>query len=141
VMRDVNIAVAVETERGLLAPVVRRADTKGVLQIADELATLVSRARVGKSQPDDLEGGTFTITNLGMHEIDVFTPIINPPQCGVLGVGRIRPRAVVRGDGVCIRRTVWLSLTFDHRMVDGAPAARFLRCIKQHVEQPGDQLG
>jgi pyruvate dehydrogenase E2 component (dihydrolipoamide acetyltransferase) len=140
VMRDVDIAVAVDTERGLLTPVLRKADTKGVIQVADELAELVGRARLGKSQPEDLEGGTFTITNLGMHEIDAFTPIINPPQCAVLGVGRVCPRPVVRADGLCIRKTVWLSLTFDHRMVDGAPAARFLQCVKQYVEQPGDIL-
>jgi pyruvate dehydrogenase E2 component (dihydrolipoamide acetyltransferase) len=141
VMRDVDIAVAVETERGLLAPVVKGADTKGVLRVADELAAMVDRARLGTSKPEDLEGGSFTITNLGMHEIDVFTPIINPPQCAVLGVGRICPRPAVRGDGLCIRKTVWLSLTFDHRMVDGAPAAQFLRCVKQYVEQPADVLG
>jgi len=141
VMKDVNIAVAVDTQRGLLSPVVKRADTKSILQIADELATLVGRARSGKSQPEDLEGGTFTITNLGMHEIDAFTPIINPPQCGVLGVGRICPRPVVTGDSLAIRQTVWLSLTFDHRMVDGAPAARFLQCVKQFVENPEEQLG
>src|SRR4030042_7115808 len=110
------------------------------LQIADELATLVGRARAGKSQPEDLEGGTFTITNLGMHEIDAFTPIINPPQCAVLGVGRICPRPAVRGGSLSIRKTVWLSLTFDHRMVDGAPAARFLQCVKQYLEKPEDQL-
>jgi len=140
VLRDVDIAVAVNTERGLLTPVVRKADTKGIFQVADELAELVGRARLGKSQPEDLEGGTFTITNLGMHEIDAFTPIINPPQCAVLGVGRVCPRPVVRGDGLCIRKTVWLSLTFDHRMVDGAPAARFLQCVKHCFEQPGDIL-
>ena len=140
VMRDVDIAVAVDTERGLLTPVVRKADTKGILQVAGELAELAGRARLGKSQPEDLEGGTFTITNLGMHEIDAFAPIINPPQCAVLGVGRICPRPAVRGDGLCIRMTVWLSLTFDHRMVDGAPAARFLQCVKQYVEQPGNIL-
>ena len=126
---------------GCLTPVLRKADTKGVIRVADELAELVGRARLGKSQPEDLEGGTFTITNLGMHEIDAFTPIINPPQCAVLGVGRVFPRPAVRGDGLCVRKTVWLSLTFDHRMVDGAPAARFLQCVKQYVEQPGDILG
>jgi len=140
VMRDVDIAVAVDTERGLLTPVVRKADTKGIFQVAGELAELAGRARLGKSQPEDLEGGTFTITNLGMHEIDAFTPIINPPQCAVLGVGRICTRPAVRGDGLCIRKTVWLSLTFDHRMVDGAPAARFLQCVRQYVEQPGGIL-
>ncbi len=141
VMSDVNIAVAVDTLRGLLSPVVKGADTKSILQIADELAAMVGRARSGKSQPEDLEGGTFTLTNLGMHEIDAFTPIINPPQCAVLGVGRILPRPVVTGDSLVVRKTVWLSLTFDHRMVDGAPAARFLRRVKQFIEKPEDNLG
>jgi pyruvate dehydrogenase E2 component (dihydrolipoamide acetyltransferase) len=141
VIQDVNIAIAVDTPRGLLSPVVKHADAKNILEIADELAALVDRARSGRSQPDDLEGGTFTITNLGMHEIDAFTPIISPPQCAVLGVGRICPRAVVKGDSLVVRQTVWLSLTFDHRIVDGAPAARFLQRIKQFVERPEGDVG
>jgi pyruvate dehydrogenase E2 component (dihydrolipoamide acetyltransferase) len=140
-MKEINIAVAVETERGLFAPVIGRADTKGIHQIADELEALVVRARLGKSEPADLQGGTFTITNLGMHEIDAFTPIINPPQCGVLGVGRIWPRPVAQGDVVVVRKMVWLSLTFDHRIVDGAPAARFLRRVKEYIEDPEGKLG
>lgn len=89
--------------------------------------------------PDDLRGSTFTITNLGMYDIDAFTPIINLPECAILGVGRIVARPVVLGEGaeeVAVRKMMALSLTFDHRLVDGAPAARFLRQVKRWVEQP-----
>ncbi len=89
--------------------------------------------------PDDLRGGTFTITNLGMFEIDAFSPIINLPECAVLGVGRIVAKQVVvdpEAERVAIRRMMFLSLTFDHRLVDGAPAARFLQRVKLYVEKP-----
>ncbi|MDQ6601097.1 MAG: 2-oxo acid dehydrogenase subunit E2, partial [Chloroflexota bacterium] len=94
---------------------------------------------LGKAARDDLQGGTFTITNLGMYEIDAFTPIINLPECAILGIGRIVARPVVvdqEAETVAVRKMVALSLTFDHRVVDGAPAARFLKRIKQFVEQP-----
>ena len=96
---------------------------------------------MGKSLPDDLSGGTFTITNLGMYDVDAFTPIINLPEAAILGVGRIQPKAVVR-EGEIVARQMWtLSLAFDHRLVDGAPAARFLQRIKQLVENPYLLLG
>ena len=88
---------------------------------------------------DELQGGTFTITNLGMYEIDAFTPIINLPECAILGVGRIVPKQVVvdaEAERIAIRQMVFLSLTFDHRLVDGAPAARFLQRVKQFIEKP-----
>jgi pyruvate dehydrogenase E2 component (dihydrolipoamide acetyltransferase) len=132
----VHVALAVDTERGLLVPLVRDADRKGLVEIARELRELIERARVGKALPDEMSGSTFTITNLGMHEIDAFTPIINLPEAAILGVGRIKARpAVVEGE-LCVRQTMWLSLTFDHRLVDGAPAARFLKRVKQLIEQP-----
>jgi pyruvate dehydrogenase E2 component (dihydrolipoamide acetyltransferase) len=135
-LREIHVALAVDTDRGLLVPVVRSADRKGVAEIAREVRELVERARTGKALPDELSGSTFTITNLGMHEINAFTPIINLPETAILGVGRIKARpAVVEGE-LCVRRTMWLSLTFDHRLVDGAPAARFLQRIKQLVENP-----
>lgn len=137
----VNLGMAVDTERGLLVPVIRDADQKGLRAFGAEFRALVERARVGKSLPDDLSGGTFTITNLGMHEIDAFTPIINLPEAAILGVGRIQAKPVVR-DGEIIVRQMWtLSLVFDHRVVDGAPAARFLQRIKQLVENPYLLLG
>jgi pyruvate dehydrogenase E2 component (dihydrolipoamide acetyltransferase) len=126
----------VDTERGLLVPVVREADRKTVIEIAASLRELTERARSGKSLPDDLTGGTFTITNLGMYGIDAFTPIINSPECAILGVGRLRETPVVYEGSVSVRPVVVLSLTFDHRLVDGAPAARFLQHISQLTEQP-----
>jgi len=135
----VHLGVAVDTERGLLVPVIRDAHTKSVQTIAGESARLIGQARAGKVSLDDLKGGTFTITNLGMYDIDAFTPIINLPECAILGIGRIVARPVVvdeEAETVAVRKMVALSLTFDHRVVDGAPAARFLKRIKQFVEQP-----
>jgi pyruvate dehydrogenase E2 component (dihydrolipoamide acetyltransferase) len=137
--RAVNIGIAVDTERGLLVPVLRDAQEKSLRQVAAESAVLVEQARAGRISPDDLRGGTFTITNLGMYDIDAFTPIINLPECAVLGVGRIVPKQVVVDAGagrLAIRHMLFLSLTFDHRLVDGAPAARFLQRVKQYVEKP-----
>jgi pyruvate dehydrogenase E2 component (dihydrolipoamide acetyltransferase) len=133
---EVNVALAVDTERGLLVPVVRDADHKGLVEIAREVRGLVERVQSGTALPDELTGSTFTVTNLGAYEIDAFTPIINLPETAILGVGRIKPRPAVVDGEVCVRQTVWLSLTFDHRLVDGAPAARFLRRIKQFIEEP-----
>jgi pyruvate dehydrogenase E2 component (dihydrolipoamide acetyltransferase) len=140
-MSSVNLGMAVDTERGLLVPVIRDADRRGLRALGTELRALVDRARVGKSLPDDLSSGTFTITNLGMYDVDAFTPIINLPEAAILGTGRIQPKAVVR-DGQIVARHMWtLSLAFDHRLVDGAPAARFLQRIKQLVENPFLLLG
>jgi pyruvate dehydrogenase E2 component (dihydrolipoamide acetyltransferase) len=134
----VHIGLAVDTERGLLVPVLRDAHTKSVLRIAQESAPLIERARSGRVGPDDLRGGTFTITNLGMYEIDTFTPIINLPECAILGIGRILAKLVVVNaqNEYQVRQMVALSLTFDHRVVDGAPAARFLQQIKHDIERP-----
>jgi pyruvate dehydrogenase E2 component (dihydrolipoamide acetyltransferase) len=133
---SIDIGLAVDTPDGLLVPVVRDAYGRSVGQIAEATADLVARAGSRQVAPDELRGGTFTITNLGMYQIDAFTPIINLPQCAILGVGRIQERpAVVKGE-VVPRRLVFLSLTFDHRVVDGAPAARFLNTIREYVEEP-----
>jgi pyruvate dehydrogenase E2 component (dihydrolipoamide acetyltransferase) len=132
----IHIGLATDTERGLVVPVIREADRKGVAQIARERRDLAERARSGKLRPDELSGGTFTLTNLGAYEIDAFTPIINPPEGAVLGVGRIVKKPVVRDDELRPGMTVVLSLTFDHRLVDGGPAARFLQRIKTLVEKP-----
>lgn len=132
----VNIGVAVDTERGLVVPVVRDVQSKSLRVLAQEMDDLLSRASQGKALPDELTGGTFTLTNLGMYEIDAFTPIINPPECAVLGIGQLVQKVVVVGREQAIRTRVALSLTFDHRLVDGAPAARFLQRVKQLVEQP-----
>jgi pyruvate dehydrogenase E2 component (dihydrolipoamide acetyltransferase) len=133
---DVNVGMAVDTERGLLVPVLRKANTKSVKQLAGEFRALVERARLGKSLPDDLTGGTFTITNLGMYGVDEFTPIINLPEIAILGVGRIRSEPAAVNGQIMIRQMMRLSLTFDHRIVDGGPAARFLQGISRYVESP-----
>jgi pyruvate dehydrogenase E2 component (dihydrolipoamide acetyltransferase) len=136
---SVHIGQAVDTERGLLVPVVRDVQNKSLRQIAQESAGLVQRARAGQVTAAELQGSTFTLSNLGMYDIDAFTPIINLPECAILGLGRIVAKQVVvdaAGERVAIRHMLFLSLTFDHRLVDGGPAARFLQRIKQFVEQP-----
>ncbi len=134
----VNVGLAVDTERGLLVPVVHDADRLRLPQIAAETARLVAAARSGRIAPDDLSGGTFTLTNLGMFGVEGFTPVINLPECCILGVGKIVRKAVVvdAQDTVTVRPTMTLSLVFDHRVIDGAPAARFLDRIAQLVEDP-----
>jgi pyruvate dehydrogenase E2 component (dihydrolipoamide acetyltransferase) len=133
----VNVGIAVDTERGLVVPVLRNVQAKSLHQLAPEAEELLGRASQGRALPDELTDGTFTITNLGIYEIDTFTPIINLPECAVLGVGRLNRKPVVAaGDTTALRTMLALSLTFDHRLVDGAPAARFLQRVKQFVEQP-----
>ncbi len=135
-LHGVHLGLAVDSDRGLLVPVIRDADHLGVAELATRFRALVAKAREGKSLPDELTGGHFTITNLGMFGVDMFTPIINLPECAILGVGRIRPEPVAVGQDVQVRQTMWLSLTFDHRLVDGAPAARFLQALARYVESP-----
>jgi pyruvate dehydrogenase E2 component (dihydrolipoamide acetyltransferase) len=137
----INLGMAVDTERGLIVPVIRDADTMGLREFGTRFRDLVSRTREGKSLPDELTGGTFTITSLGMYDIDAFTPVINLPEAAILGVGRIQPKPAVRDDKVVVCHMITLSLAFDHRLVDGAPAARFLQHIKRLVENPYLLLG
>ena len=137
----IHIGLAVDTPEGLLVPVVRDVQSKSLRQISAESARLIEAALARQLQPDEMQGGTFTITNLGMYGIDAFTPIINLPQCAILGVGRILARPWVVGDQVVPRKIMALSLTFDHRIVDGAPAARFLDTIREYVETPALWLG
>lgn len=151
---DINIGVAVALDRGLVVPVVRQADQKSLDTISSEVADLVERAR-GSGLPntrpnarsnalanalsmDDLQGGTFTITNLGAMDIDGFTPILSPPQCAILGVGRIVNKPAIYQDQIVARQLLTLSLTFDHRIVDGAPAGAFLRDVKRAIEGAGE---
>ncbi|NLF00563.1 MAG: 2-oxo acid dehydrogenase subunit E2 [Anaerolineales bacterium] len=133
---SIHIAVAVDTEAGLLAPVVRDVPSKSIGQIAEELRGLADRSRAHALTADELSGGTFTVTNLGTYGIDAFTPIINLPQCAILGVGRIIRKPAVWNDQVVPRHMLALSLTFDHRIVDGGPAARFLQTVREYVEEP-----
>ena len=133
-----NVGVAVDTERGLLVPVVHNADRLTIPGIAAETARLVAAARSGRVAPDDLGGGTFTVTNLGMFGVEAFTPVINLPECCILGVGMIvrKPVIVDQDDTIVVRSRLTLSLVFDHRVIDGAPAARFLDRIVQLIENP-----
>jgi len=135
-MPGINLGLAVDTERGLLVPVVRDVPAKSLRQINQEINSLAERAIKGRSLPDELSGGTFTITNLGAYEIDAFTPLINPPECAILGVGRIVSKPVGLNGQIVLRETLALSLSFDHRLVDGAPAAKFLQRVKQLIERP-----
>ncbi len=135
-LRPVNLGIAVDTDRGLLVPVVRDADHKGLRAFGEELRQMVERARTGHSLLDDITDGTFTITNLGTYDVDAFTPVINLPEAAILGVGRIVEKVVPYQGQIAIRKMLTLSLVFDHRLNDGAPAARFLQWIKQQVETP-----
>ena len=117
-------------------PVVRHADRATVVQLSSAIRELSERARTMRLRPDEMQGSTFTVTNLGMFEIDGFTPILNSPDAAILGVGRVHRRPVAVEDRVEIRPTMVLSLTFDHRVVDGAPAAQFLQRVKHILEHP-----
>lgn len=137
-MGEVNIGIAADTPQGLLVPVVRRVDKLSIEEIAAESARLVDAARHGGLKIDDLSGGTFTISNLGMFGVSHFTAIINPPQVAILAVGGMEKRVVVLdNDAVAARPCLTLNLAADHRVVDGALAARFLQRLKQILETPG----
>lgn len=132
----VNMGVAVAVENGLLVPNIKDAHTMSVTEIHEMVAVLAEKARTGKLVRDEYSGGTFTITNLGMYEIDEFTPIINPPEVGILGVGSIVDTPCAVDGKVEIRPVMTLSLTYDHRVIDGAPAAEFLRYVKTLLQNP-----
>ena len=135
-LADINIAVAVALDDGLVVPVVRNADKIGLAAISEQVKTLADKARNNQLTPGELQGGTFTLTNLGNFGVDAFTPIINPPECAILGVGRIVKKPIVHNDEIVIRSMLTLSLTFDHRVVDGAPAAQFLQTVSQYIQNP-----
>lgn len=135
-VEPVNVGVAVAVEDGLVVPVVRNADRKTLEEVSVELAGLVAKAREDRLALADISGGTFTITNLGMYGIDSFTPIINPPEAAILGVGRIGERAVAINGQMVLRPMMSLSLSFDHRILDGVPAAQFLQRVRQLLEEP-----
>ncbi len=135
-VREINVGVAVSLQEGLIVPTIRRADAKHLAEIARESRDLANKAREGKASYAEVTGGTFTITNLGGYGIDAFTPIINSPQVGILGVGRVIEKPAVYQGEIAKRSMMFLSLTFDHRMIDGAPAAEFLRAVKDHLENP-----
>ncbi len=133
--KHVNLGVAVDTPRGLMVPTIFNADEKSLLEISKEVKTLAEAARSGSISPDLLTGGSFTVSNLGSMGVEVFTPVINPPQTGILGVCTITQRVKEVGGEMKIYPAMGLSLTYDHRVVDGAPAARFMKELCANLEK------
>lgn len=133
---QINIGLAVAVYNGLIVPSIHQANQKGLSVLTQETKELGTKAREGKLTPDEMEGSTFTISNLGMYAIDGFTPIINPPETAILGVGQISEEPVVINGEIKIRPMMVLSLSFDHRVIDGAPAAAFLTDLKNNFQNP-----
>lgn len=134
---SIHIGIAVDTDAGLLVPVVRDVPALSLAQVSRQTRDLAQRARERKLAPEEMQGGTFTLTNLGTFGVDHFNPIINPPECAILGVGRIQRRPAVIEDRIVPQDQISLSLTFDHRAMDGAPAARFLQSLSSCIERAG----
>ena len=132
----VDLGVAVGTELGLVVPVLRNADNKSFAYIEKEIGDLGKRARDGSLSMDDLTGGTFTLTNGGVYGSLMSTPILNPPQSGILGMHKIQPRPIAVGDAVEIRPMMYLALSYDHRIIDGSEAVTFLVRVKECIEEP-----
>jgi len=135
-----NVGIAVATPQGLIVPVIRSVERLQLAEIAAARSDLVTRAREGKLQRADLEEGTFTISNLGMYRVERFTAVLNPPQAAIVAVGAIEEKAVPVGGEIAVRPLMTLTATFDHRAVDGAPAAEFLQSVKQLLEEPALML-
>lgn len=135
VKKNIHLGIAVAAEQGLVVPVVRDADRKSVEEISKEIDDLAARAREGKLMPDALTGSTFSITNSGAFGSLFFTPIINQPEVAVLGMGKVADTPVVRDGAIVARKIMYLCLSYDHRVVDGAPAVQFLQAVKHRLEQ------
>jgi len=133
---DVNVAVAINTEQGLIAPVIRNADKMSLQEITSAIDDLARKAAENRLGIENLTGGTFTVTNLGAYDVESFAPVINPPQCAILGLGRIGYKPSAHGKDVIVRPSTLLTLVFDHRIIDGVPAAKFLRDVKRNLEDP-----
>jgi pyruvate dehydrogenase E2 component (dihydrolipoamide acetyltransferase) len=131
-----NVGVAVAVQDGLFVPVIKRADQKGLADVSAELRSLAETARAGKLIPEQYEGGSVTISNLGMYGVDYFLPIINPPESCIIGVGAIREQPVVRAGGIAVEPVVKVSVSADHRVVDGVQAGKFFRTLKGLLEDP-----
>ncbi len=138
--RRINIGVAVALEAGLIVPVIRDANLKGVLEIAREARRLIDAAHNNKLKPEDFQGGTFSVSNLGMYGIEQFTAVINPPESAILAVGAITPTPVVVDGQVTVRDRMKVTLSIDHRAIDGATGARFLQEVKRLLEEPMGML-
>ena len=140
IKKEININVAVATDKSLVTPVIRNAGNKNLLSISDDMDELAQRGRDGKLIPDDFAGGTFTVTNSGVFGSLIFTPIINYPQCAILGIGKLMKTPVVRDDEIVIANMMHLCLSYDHRIVDGAPAVQFLQKVKYYLENPEELI-
>ncbi|HPG28489.1 MAG TPA: dihydrolipoamide acetyltransferase family protein, partial [Myxococcota bacterium] len=140
VFERVDVAVAVATDGGLVTPVVRDADRKGLAALADETKALAERARAGGLRPEEYQGGSLTVSNLGMYGIETVYPIVNPPQSCILGVGAAEEQPVVRDGGIAIGWIAVLTLAADHRVIDGAVGARLLAAIRDRLEDPMDMV-
>jgi len=135
---DINVAVAINTDQGLVAPVIKNADKLSLQEISITIDDLARKATENKLGIENLTGGTFTVTNLGAYDVESFAPVINPPQCAILGLGRIAYKPASHGQEVVARPSTLLTLVFDHRIIDGVPAAKFLRDVKRNLEEPED---
>jgi pyruvate dehydrogenase E2 component (dihydrolipoamide acetyltransferase) len=133
---EVHISMAVAIEDGLITPVIRHADRKSLREISTEARDLAGRARERRLAPEEYTGGTFSISNLGMLDIDEFTAVINPPEAGILAVGRIVPKPVAHDGAVAVRRRMRLTMSCDHRVIDGATGARYLQTLTGMLENP-----
>jgi pyruvate dehydrogenase E2 component (dihydrolipoamide acetyltransferase) len=133
---DINIGLAVALEEGLVVPVIRNADRLTLQELAKQSRELAEKAQKKRLFPLDYDGGTFTVSNLGMFGVDNFVAIVNPPQCAILAIGQVAPRVVPHGEGIAVRPMMTMSLSADHRVVDGAIAARFLQEVKNLLERP-----
>jgi pyruvate dehydrogenase E2 component (dihydrolipoamide acetyltransferase) len=134
VYEEVNVGVAMSTDRGLLVPVIRNADEKSLNEVSQELEALIKKTREDRLSRDDLVAGTFTVTNLGMFDVDMFLPIINPPEAAILAAGRIVQKPIYVKEEFIAKPVMTLTLAYDHRIIDGAPAATFLKRIKENIE-------
>ena len=133
---EVHVSMAVAVEEGLITPVIRHADQKGLREIAAETRDLAGRARERRLKPEEYTGGTFSVSNLGMLDIDEFTAVINPPEAGILAVGRIVRKPVAEQEQVALRRRMRMTMSCDHRVIDGATGAQFLQTLKGMLENP-----
>jgi pyruvate dehydrogenase E2 component (dihydrolipoamide acetyltransferase) len=131
---QINVALAIHTDQGLVAPVIQNTNKKTAREINVEIKELAEKAKDNRLTIENLTGGTFTVTNLGANDVESFAPIINPPQCAILGLGRIAYKPVAVGGQVVAKPTTTLTLVFDHRIIDGVPAARFLQEVKRNLE-------
>ena len=141
-MPHADIAVAVALEDGLITPIIAKADIKGLVEISNEMRDLATRAKIGKLKPAEFQGGSFSLSNLGMFGVSQFDAIINPPQAAILAIGASERKLLPDGNENVRQATILtLTLSSDHRVIDGATAAKFLQTLKKFIDQPATMLG